>query len=101
MNVWDKSSIRGLRLRLGLSQCDMARHLGVEWLAITLWESGEVELQGEVIHQLEFLDRQAEQYTNDIIMSPFADTLFLDGDLDQVYGIEILEMDGKEKAVPR
>ncbi len=43
---WDRSRIRSLRCHLGLTQIQMAKHLGVRQQTVSEWETGQYEPRG-------------------------------------------------------
>ncbi len=71
---WNMDSIRHLRLRLGWTYTDLARHLEVETAVIFQWEAGE-ETPTEIIYQkLDLFSKQAEISAYEILAGPRAES---------------------------
>ncbi len=62
---WSADSIAGLRARLGLTQAEMARALGVRQQTISEWETGRYEPRGASRRMLQFLAESREPYDAD------------------------------------
>jgi ribosome-binding protein aMBF1 (putative translation factor) len=70
---WSKENIRTLRLRLGWSQCDLARRLQTETVMVDYWEAGSLEPEPQVQEELELLFRQAVLCSDEIQSRPSAE----------------------------
>lgn len=73
---WDSERMRGLRLRMGWSQSDLARRLHIECQQIGQWEMGLEEIQDELTQVLELLDLQADFSAAEVCRESLAETLF-------------------------
>ncbi len=73
---WDAEKIRGLRLRMGWSQSDLARRLEIDCQMIGQWEMGLEEIQEEMTQVLELLHRQADFSADQICCESLAEILF-------------------------
>lgn len=62
---WSSESIARLRARLGLTQAEMARALGVRQQTISEWETGRYEPRGASVRMLQFLAESREPYDPD------------------------------------
>jgi transcriptional regulator with XRE-family HTH domain len=82
--VWDSEKIKDLRLRLGYSTSDLARHLNCESVDIRTWEIGTAEPNDEVLQKLELLLRQADFCADELACNPLADNLLDADDLGQI-----------------
>jgi|GEM_PF-2874210 len=87
---WTKDNFRELRLRLGLCQSDMARHLHLELSTLFAIEEGELEVNHEIGNLLEILTRQADDYCETIMKSSRLDSIFQDHPLEQVDFVDLL-----------
>jgi DNA-binding transcriptional regulator YiaG len=59
---WDAGRVRALRSRLGLSQAQFARELGVRQQTISEWETGQYRPRGASVRLLGIVAEQAEHY---------------------------------------
>ena len=60
--VWDATSVRGLRRRLGLSQQALAQELGVRQQTVSEWETGLYAPRGASRRVLSLVAEQAGVY---------------------------------------
>ncbi|MBL7671908.1 MAG: XRE family transcriptional regulator [Bdellovibrionaceae bacterium] len=81
---WSKENIRTLRLRLGWSQCDLARRLHTETNTIDLWEVGSDEPEPQFQEELELLFRQASVCSAETQSLPGAELACESSALDQI-----------------
>lgn len=81
---WKPESLRQLRLRLGLSQCDLARQLSISTDVVRTWEEGSVEIANSHMPQLELLFQQAEMCSYEMYSQPLAESELEKNDLDQI-----------------
>lgn len=81
---WSKESIRTLRLRLGWSQCDLARRLHTETTTIDLWEVGSDEPEAQIQEELDLLFRQASICSDETQSLPGAELACESSALDQI-----------------
>ncbi len=58
--AWDAEKIRGLRLRMGWSQSDLARRLQIDSQKIGQWEMGLEIIEDEISQALDLLHRLAD-----------------------------------------
>ncbi len=72
--TWDTDSIRHLRLRLGWTYTDLARHLEVDTMMIFDWESGKHLPTAEVFQKLDLFSKQAEMSAFEILAGPRAES---------------------------
>jgi DNA-binding transcriptional regulator YiaG len=61
-STWSAESIARLRARLGLTQSEMARALGVRQQTISEWETGRYAPRGASLRMLQFLAESREPY---------------------------------------
>lgn len=61
-STWSAESIARLRARLGLTQSEMARALGVRQQTISEWETGRYTPRGASLRMLQFLAESREPY---------------------------------------
>ncbi len=73
---WDAEKMRGLRLRMGWSQSDLARRLHIDSQMIGQWEMGLEEIQDEITQVLELLHRQADFNADEVSCESLAEILF-------------------------
>lgn len=83
-NPWKPESLRELRLRLGFSQCDLARQLSTSTEMIRFWEEGKEEITTECSSQLHVLFNQAEMCSNEVYGQPLAENELEKNDLGQI-----------------
>jgi DNA-binding transcriptional regulator YiaG len=57
MSGWNAERVRALRKRLGLSQAEMARWLGVRQATVSEWETGRYEPRSTRLRMLELLEQ--------------------------------------------
>ncbi len=75
INEWSKESIRSLRLRLGWSKADLARHLSCTCLDVDAWESGETFPNPRLANELILIAKHADACSEEVHASPLAETL--------------------------
>jgi len=72
--IWDNENIRGLRLRLGWSQSDLARRLKMNSARVGQIEMGLEELDTETAQSLELLSRLADTLAAEMTRHPQVDS---------------------------
>ncbi len=82
--LWKSGNLKELRLRLGLSQCDLARKLATSTETIRHWEDGKETIASECMVQLEILRNQADMCSNEILSQPRAEMELEAKDLNQI-----------------
>ncbi|WII73474.1 helix-turn-helix transcriptional regulator [Bdellovibrio sp. 22V] len=70
---WDKEALRSLRLRLGWSRSDLARHLHCSSEQVELMEDGTRQIDTSLRGQLELILRQAEACCDEVKFTPVAE----------------------------
>ena len=83
--VWDSEKIRDLRLRMGLSQSDLARRLHVDSQKVTELEMGLIEeTPADVVSGLDLLLKQADARADGVSCDSLAEIVFNENDVVQV-----------------
>lgn len=59
---WDGDSVAGVRRRMGLSQAEFARRLGVRQQTVSEWETGQYRPRGASVTLLDMLAEEAARY---------------------------------------
>ena len=59
---WDDKRVSGLRYRLGLSQAEFSKRLGVRQQTVSDWETGQHTPKGASVRMLSMLAEQAGPY---------------------------------------
>lgn len=70
---WNKETLHSLRLRLGWSRCDLARHLQCSFEEIEMWEEGLCDIHAAFIGHLELILRQAQACCDEVHLTPVAE----------------------------
>lgn len=70
MFEWDKAQARELRLRLGWSQADLARRLHIQVQEVIKWENGDSAPTDQILSDIEFLLRQADICSEEVLKAP-------------------------------
>lgn len=86
---WDAEKIRGLRLRLGWSQSDLARRLQIESQQVGQWEMGLEEIRDDQSQALDHIFNQAELHAEQMSNDSLAEILFDQDEVPQVDDISI------------
>lgn len=81
---WDAEKIKELRLRLGFSTSDMARHLHCECTSIRDWELGNIYPEAEIVQILDLLSKQAEALADEMSSMPLAENILDSDELGQI-----------------
>lgn len=68
-------NVRTLRLRLGWSQSELARHLNCRSTDVEIWENGGSIENHDFLNQLQFLARQVEMCCEEVKSTPVAESL--------------------------
>ncbi len=89
--AWDKNTIKQLRLRMGWSQCDLARRLNVEAEIIMKLEEGEMIPQPHHESYFSLLQQHAESASEEVAMAPLAETVLDDQHLNQIDRTSLLD----------
>lgn len=82
--VWDAERIRGLRLRMGWSQNDLARRLEIDSLRVGQLEMEMEELSMELEQSLDLLEKQAQMTADDLADQTLAEILLEEDDATQI-----------------
>lgn len=86
---WTKERVRELRLRMGWSQSDLARHLQVEVGTINKLENG-LKVEFDCVRsQLTLFWRQAESISDEVQYSALAEKMIEDHNLSQLFQSEL------------
>ncbi|MFP5518708.1 MAG: helix-turn-helix domain-containing protein [Bdellovibrionia bacterium] len=85
----DFSEIKNLRRRLGWSQSDLARRLGVEQQVVAAFEEGALEIEAKLSSQLQLIAKYAEQCSEELVVHAIADQVLEDSDLEQISNNEV------------
>lgn len=75
--------IRQLRLGMGWTQSDLARHLKVEMNLVQQWELGTAQPDKNTIEQMTLLAKHAEFSSDVLSQTPLAELFLEESDLDQ------------------
>lgn len=70
---WNKETLRTLRLRMGWTKSDLARHLHCSTEKIEEWENGICNIHADFIGHLEIILRQAETCCDEVKLTPVAE----------------------------
>lgn len=60
--TWDDEKVAGLRYKLGLSQAEFSKRLGVRQQTVSDWETGAHTPKGASVRMLSMLAEQAASY---------------------------------------
>lgn len=82
--IWNKESLRALRLRMGWSKSDLARRLHCSSDDIDSWEGGNRHIELSVKAELELLLRQAEACCDEVQFTPAAENQCTKNALEQI-----------------
>ncbi|MEY4615915.1 MAG: hypothetical protein RJB66_875 [Pseudomonadota bacterium] len=82
---WTKERVRELRLRMGWSQSDLARHLQVEVESVTKLENGGSSNFDGIKSQLTLFWRRAESLSEEVQISALAEKMIEDQNLNQLF----------------
>lgn len=82
---WNKERIRELRLRMGWSHADLARHLQVEVSTLTKIEDGNNVDFDFLGSRLTLFWQQAESISNEVQYSALAEKFIEDNNLTQLF----------------
>lgn len=74
--AWDAEKIRGLRLRMGWSQSDLARRLHIDSQKIGQWEMGLEIIEDEMSQALDLLHRLADVSADQVSCESLAEIEF-------------------------
>lgn len=80
----DKRDIKNLRRRLGWSQSDLARRLGEDSEMVAALEEGRAPLSSKILNELELIERQAEQCSEEVVAHALADQVLDHQELEQI-----------------
>lgn len=81
---WNKDTLRSLRLRMGWSKSDIAHRLHCSVQDVEAWEEGRQQFTALVRSELEFLQRQAESVSEEVLYTPAAESQCDKKALDQI-----------------
>lgn len=82
--IWKAERIQNLRRRLGWSQAELSRRLGVSTAAIEKWELGLGNPGIESMNQLSSLESHLESYCSTISSSPIAEVVLKEKNMNQI-----------------
>lgn len=82
---WTKERVRELRLRMGWSQSDLARHLQVELESVSNLENGQSSDFDPLKSQLTLFWRRAETLSEEVQISALAEKMIEDQNLIQLF----------------
>ena len=71
---WTSNRIHSLRLRLGWSCSDLARRLECSSLEVLKWEHKELSPAEKYFSLLEFIEKQADEISNEVSICPIAES---------------------------
>lgn len=71
---WTSNRIHSLRLRLGWSCSDLARRLECSSLEVLKWEYQELNPEEKYFSKLEFIEKQAEEVSHEMLICPLAES---------------------------
>ncbi|MEQ1875669.1 MAG: helix-turn-helix domain-containing protein [Bdellovibrionia bacterium] len=91
MNKWSSAEIRQLRLRLGWSQAELARHLGCRQQTVSEWETDAYAPQNAYSKLLEQLKDQSQVHSDQIRRRPVAEAMMKQVGFSQITGDEVSE----------
>ncbi len=86
---WTKERIKELRLKMGWSHSDMARHLEIEVNTISDIENGAEKEFGPICSKLTLFWNQAESISNEVILSALAEQVLESQKLSQLFQSEL------------
>lgn len=89
---YDRALIRDLRLRLGMTQADLARRLNCSTSAVVAWEAGESYPERHHTFVLELLEKHAEAASEDLQFQPFVESYCQSSEIEQVTLAELKEI---------
>ena len=92
MTAWTGPLIRNLRLRLGWTQSELGRRLGLNLDAVVALESGHYSLDMELVYQLEYLKKYIDDISQSTRQRPQMEKLMKDI---QVHQIDHSKLDDK------
>jgi len=90
MKKWSSQDIRELRLQLGWSQAEFARHLGCRQQTISEWETGLYEPQNAYSKLLEIFSGRTEEYQQSMMKETLADKTLKEAGLEQISTAEVV-----------
>lgn len=82
---WTKERVRELRLRMGWSQSDLARHLQVELDSLNDLENKSSTVVDSIKSKLTLYWRQAESLSEEVQISALAEKMIEDQNLSQLF----------------
>jgi len=80
---WNPNNIRQLRLGMGWTQCDLARHLKTEMSLVKEWEAGTARPDKNQTEQMTLLAKHAEFSSDVLSQTPLAELFLEESSLDQ------------------
>lgn len=81
--LWDKEHVKALRLRLGWSQSDLARRLGIPSMRVYNWEAGQETPEGVEAQKLDLIQKQADVASEEIVQAIEAEIFMSETDAAQ------------------
>jgi transcriptional regulator with XRE-family HTH domain len=91
MNKWNSAEIRQLRLRLGWSQAELARHLGCRQQTVSEWETDAYVPQNAYSKLLDLLKEHSQVHSDQVRRRPVAEVMMKEVGFSQITGDEITE----------
>lgn len=83
--IWTKSKINELRRRLGWSQAELSRRVGVSVDVLRTWETGAARPDSEACIQLSSLEGHMNHYSKSLATDPVAETFLSKNRLNQIF----------------
>lgn len=71
---WTSNRIHSLRLRLGWSCSDLARRLECSSMEVLKWEYQDIFPEDKYLNKLEFIEKQAEEFCQEMLICPLAES---------------------------
>lgn len=93
--IWKSDRILSLRRRLGWSQAELSRRLGVKVDAIQMWETGAGSPGIESMNELSSLESHVESYSSTISALPMAEVVLKEQNLNQILRKDLHRFTGK------
>lgn len=88
--VFTSQSIRHLRLRLGWSQGELARHLNCSVDQVLAFEEGHLIPEAVFSSELEIIEKHADQLSEELHIQPIAENRMEEEHLQQMDSTEVL-----------
>ena len=89
--MWTGDGVRHLRYRLGWSQAEMARHLGLDIPTLSGLETGRSAFSDRISNDLVRISQQAESIADRVHRRPLAEVIMRDRQLCQIHDFDVVE----------